>query len=104
MGVTPTHRIAVFSVSTKTDLSWNALIKTFQVSGKDSMGRIMKDTSMSFRNMMYQTGSVGSFSTMVSPFKYSFTNSFDLQRIARSGSSWADKQAAQKELDKREKK
>jgi hypothetical protein len=37
---------------------------------------------------------------MSSPFRYSFTNYFDLKRIERSG-SWADKQAAKKELEKR---
>jgi hypothetical protein len=38
---------------------------------------------------------------MTSPFKYAFTNYFDLKRIARTG-SWAEKTAAKKELQKRE--
>lgn len=41
---------------------------------------------------------------MSSPFKYSFANYFDLARIARSGSTWADKEAAKRELAVREKK
>jgi hypothetical protein len=41
---------------------------------------------------------------MTSPFKYSFTNYFELKNIERSSSSWSDKMAVKKELEKREKK
>lgn len=38
---------------------------------------------------------------MTSPFKYSFTNYFDLLNIERTG-SWSEKQAAKRELEERE--
>jgi hypothetical protein len=39
---------------------------------------------------------------MSGPFRYSFTNYFDLKQIERSSSSWDDKQAAKRELKRRE--
>lgn len=38
---------------------------------------------------------------MVSPFKYNFTNYYDLKQLERTG-SWAEKEAAKAELKKRE--
>lgn len=42
--------------------------------------------------------------TWVDPFKFNFVPSYELQRIARSGTTFAEKLAAKKELEKREKK
>jgi hypothetical protein len=38
---------------------------------------------------------------MISPFRYSFTNYFDLKQIERTG-TWAEKEAAKAELESRE--